>query len=86
MLFVLGGGFAISKGIMSSNLDDLIGEHLRGLRGLNELLILFLVCLFAENVTEFTANVAIATIVLPILVQLVIFQIIFKMLVDFRVN
>lgn len=85
MLFVLGGGFAISKGITSSNLDELIGEQLKGLKELNELLVLFLVCLFAEYVTEVTANVAISTIILPILVQLVVLLFLCILLTNFWV-
>ncbi|XP_046474503.1 protein I'm not dead yet-like [Neodiprion pinetum] len=70
LLFVLGGGFAISQGSTSSGLSDLLGNALSGLESLPPVATLFVICLIIQTVTEFTANVAIANIVLPVVAEL----------------
>ncbi|XP_063979445.1 protein I'm not dead yet isoform X2 [Diachasmimorpha longicaudata] len=70
LLFVLGGGFAIASGSTDSGLSTTLGESLSGLKGLNEIVILLIVCTFAEMVTELTANVAVANIILPVLAEM----------------
>ncbi|XP_015118464.1 protein I'm not dead yet [Diachasma alloeum] len=70
LLFVLGGGFAIATGSTESGLSTMLGESLSGLKGLNEIMILLIVCTFAETVTELTANVAVANIILPVLAEM----------------
>lgn len=72
LLFVLGGGFAIATGSSSSGLSKMLGNSLSGLKDYNSFTILVLVCLFAECVTELTANVAVANIILPVLAEMVI--------------
>lgn len=68
---MLGGGFAISAGSTSSGLSQMLGKSLIGLEKINVVAILLIVCLFAENVTELTANVAVANIILPVLAEMV---------------
>lgn len=68
---VLGGGFAISAGSTSSGLSEMLGQSLSGLQKINVVAILIIVCLFAETVTELTANVAVANIILPVLAEMV---------------
>ncbi|XP_043285688.1 protein I'm not dead yet-like [Venturia canescens] len=70
LILVLGGGFAIAAGSTSSGLSVELGQTLQGLRFMNSIVILFLVCLFAESVTELTANVAVANIILPVLAEM----------------
>lgn len=71
LIFVLGGGFAISAGSTTSGLSAMLGQSLIGLQKINLLAILLLVCFVAENVTELTANVAVANIILPVLAEMV---------------
>lgn len=70
LIFVLGGGFAISAGSTSSGLSGMLGQYLIGLQKINVVAILLIVCFFAENVTELTANVAVANIILPVLAEM----------------
>ncbi|CAL1679279.1 unnamed protein product [Lasius platythorax] len=70
LIFVLGGGFAISEGSTTSGLSAMLGQSLIGLQKINVVAILLIVCLFAENVTELTANVAVANIILPVLAEM----------------
>lgn len=75
LIFVLGGGFAIATGSTKSGLSKWLGESLTGLSSLNVVAILFMVCLFSGTVTELTSNVAVATIILPVLAEMVILRI-----------
>lgn len=74
LILVLGGGFAIAAGSTSSGLSVKLGQTLEGLRFMNSIVMLFIVCLFAESVTELTANVAVANIILPVLAEMVSFH------------
>jgi len=71
LIFVLGGGFAISAGSTSSGLSRMLGKSLIGLENIKIEAILVIVCFFAENVTELTSNVAVANIILPVLAEMV---------------
>lgn len=71
LIFVLGGGFAIATGSADSGLSTMLGEALGRLKNINVIATLFIVCLFAEIVTELTANVAVANIILPVLAEMV---------------
>ncbi|CAK9815988.1 Protein I'm not dead yet [Anthophora plagiata] len=70
LMFLLGGGFAISKGSVASGLAKKMGEALVPLKSLPPVLILFLVSLFVGTITEFTSNVGIANITLPVVAQM----------------
>ncbi|OAD57864.1 Protein I'm not dead yet [Eufriesea mexicana] len=70
LMFLLGGGFAISKGSIASNLARKIGEAMVPLRYLPPVLVLFLVSLLIGTITEFTSNVGIANITLPVIAQM----------------
>ncbi|XP_012251937.2 protein I'm not dead yet [Athalia rosae] len=72
LMFVLGGGFALSSGSTSSGLSTVLGNSLTGLQNLHSIAILFIVCLLAESVTELTANVAVANVILPVLAELAV--------------
>lgn len=71
LIFILGGGFAIASGSQSSGLSNKLGYALTGLQGMSSICILFVVCVFAETVTELTSNVAVANIILPVLAEMV---------------
>ncbi|XP_053981429.1 protein I'm not dead yet [Hylaeus volcanicus] len=70
LMFLLGGGFAISRGSIASCLAKRIGGALVPLRYLPSELILFFVSLFIGTITEFTSNVGIANITLPVIAQM----------------
>lgn len=71
LMFLLGGGFAISKGSIASGLARKVGEALIPLRHLPPFLILLIVSFFIGTITEFTSNVGIANITLPVIAQMV---------------
>lgn len=50
----------------------MLGTALSGLKTLPPLLLLFVVCLTAQILTEFTSNVAIANIMLPVLAEMAV--------------
>lgn len=73
LMFLLGGGFAISRGSVASCMAKRVGEALLPLRYLPPIVILALVCFFEGTITEFTSNVGIANITLPVIAQMVHF-------------
>ncbi|XP_025162254.1 protein I'm not dead yet-like [Harpegnathos saltator] len=70
LIFLLGGGFAISRGTVNSCLAKKVGESMLPLQHLPPIVILFLVCLLIGTITEFTSNVGIANITLPVIAQM----------------
>lgn len=70
LIFLLGGGFALAEGGRVSGMSALLGNALAGLKELPTLLLLFVVCLAAQIFTEFTSNVAVANIMLPVLAEM----------------
>lgn len=72
LIFLLGGGFALAEGGKVSGMSALLGQSLSGLKTLPPLVLLFAVCLTAQTLTEFTSNVAICNIMLPVLAEMAI--------------
>nr|XP_050850092.1 protein I'm not dead yet-like [Vespula vulgaris] len=70
LMFLLGGGFAISKGSVHSSLARLIGQSLTPLKTLPPIIIMACICFFVGMITEFTSNVGIANITLPVIAQM----------------
>ncbi|XP_024939277.1 protein I'm not dead yet [Cephus cinctus] len=70
LMFLLGGGFAISQGSNASCLSKRIGDSLEPLKNLPPLLILCIVCISANTMTEFTSNAGVANIILPVVAQM----------------
>lgn len=71
LIFLLGGGFAISRGTVASCLAKKIGASMLPLEKLPPILMLTVVCLLVGTITEFTSNVGIANITLPVIAQMV---------------
>lgn len=67
LLVVLGGGFAMARGVEASGLSGLIGDNLRGAPELPPFLVMLAVCLVSVALTEVASNVATASILLPLL-------------------
>ncbi|CAH2093450.1 unnamed protein product [Euphydryas editha] len=70
LLFLLGGGFALAEGSKATGLSTIIGSKLAGLHGLSPPLVLLVVVLVTQFITEFTSNVAIANLILPVLANM----------------
>ncbi|XP_063832890.1 protein I'm not dead yet isoform X2 [Ostrinia nubilalis] len=70
LLFLLGGGFALAEGSKATGLSSMIGSSLHGLHGLPHSLVLLVVVLVTQFITEFTSNVAIANLILPVLANM----------------
>ncbi|XP_011495412.1 PREDICTED: protein I'm not dead yet-like, partial [Ceratosolen solmsi marchali] len=70
LMFLLGSGFAISKGSNTSCLAKKVGQLLIPLKNYPPILVLFLTLLFISSITEFTSNIGIANIVLPVIAQM----------------
>ncbi|CAH0713487.1 unnamed protein product, partial [Brenthis ino] len=70
LLFLLGGGFALAEGSKATGLSAMIGSSLNGLHGLPPALVLLVVVLVTQFITEFTSNVAIANLILPVLANM----------------
>ncbi|KAL2728039.1 protein I'm not dead yet [Vespula maculifrons] len=70
LIFLLGGGFAISKGSNKSCLAMKIGHLLLPLKHLHPISLLCIVLLFIGTLTEITSNVGTANIVIPIVAHM----------------
>lgn len=66
-MFLLGGGFALAEGGKVSGMSKMLGASLVVFQDLPFLVLLFLICLVCQTLTEFTSNVAIANVILPVL-------------------
>ena len=67
VLLLIGGGFALASGFVSSGLSEHLAKVLRDFGHLPAIAILLLVCLLITFLTELTSNVATATMFLPVL-------------------
>lgn len=67
IILFFGGGFALAKGFTSSGLSEFIGERFTGMTHLSPILMIFIVALAVNFLTELTSNTATAQMILPIL-------------------
>ena len=67
VLFLLGGGFAISKGFTDSGLSIVIANALAGLEGMSLTAIIYVISLVVIFLTELTSNTATASLMVPII-------------------
>ncbi|XP_055320742.1 protein I'm not dead yet-like [Sitodiplosis mosellana] len=72
LFFLLGCGFALARGSKASGMSKMLGSKLSSLGGLPFLVLLFLICLFTQIITEFISSIAIVNVILPILAELAI--------------
>eukprot|EP00850_Spirogloea_muscicola_P019180 SM000185S04039 [mRNA] locus=s185:125856:130483:+ [translate_table: standard] len=72
IVLLLGGGFALSKGVAESGLAEDIGERLHVLEHLPTVLLTLVVVLCVCFTTEFSSNSATATVFLPLLAHVAI--------------
>ncbi|CAF4637272.1 unnamed protein product, partial [Rotaria sp. Silwood1] len=62
-----GAGLAIAEGFKASNLSDTIATFLQFIVGASDITIIFIIIVLSAIFTEFTSNLACATILFPIL-------------------
>ena len=67
IIFLLGGGFALSKGFQESGLSRIITERVRMASGANFNALVVGSCVLACFITNFMSNIAVANILLPAL-------------------
>lgn len=71
LVFLLGSGFAVSKGSSVSGLALKLGLALVPLKELPPTLMLGVVLFFVSTMTEFTSNVGTANLLLPVVAHMV---------------
>jgi sodium-dependent dicarboxylate transporter 2/3/5 len=69
---LLGGGFALAEGGKVSGMSKMLGESLQVFKTFDFLVLLLLICIVCQTLTEFTSNVAIANVILPVLAEMAI--------------
>ncbi len=67
IILLFGGGFALAKGFVSSGLSEFIGASFKGVGHLSPVLMILLVAIFINFLTELTSNTATTEMILPIL-------------------
>lgn len=70
LIFLLGGGFALAEASKVSGMSELIADHLHGFATLPRFWVMVISCLFATLLTQFSSNVAVANVVLPVLAEM----------------
>lgn len=70
ILLLFGGGLAIAEGFKTSGLAGWIGAQLSVLDGVSFILMLAMIVLFVNFLTEVTSNTATATMILPVMASL----------------
>ncbi|XP_074046610.1 Na(+)/citrate cotransporter isoform X2 [Macrotis lagotis] len=66
IVLLLGGGFAIAKGCEVSGLSEWMGEQMEPLKALPPTILVILLTSLIASFTEYTSNIATATLFLPI--------------------
>jgi sodium-dependent dicarboxylate transporter 2/3/5 len=72
-MFLLGGGYALAAGVKSSGLSDFLGEKMTHMTVLPHWLFVAISILLVAFLTEFSSNVATASIFIPIICGVVCF-------------
>ncbi|CAG9803915.1 unnamed protein product [Chironomus riparius] len=70
LVFLLGGGFALAEGGKESGMSQMVGKSLQVFQNLHYLALILLICVICQILTEFTSNVAITNIILPVLAEM----------------
>lgn len=70
LIFLLGGGFALAEASKVSGMSHMIAEHLRGFASLPKFYVMMISGLMATILTQFSSNVAVANVVLPVLAEI----------------
>ncbi|XP_076255030.1 tricarboxylate transporter protein I'm not dead yet isoform X2 [Rhynchophorus ferrugineus] len=70
LIFLLGGGFSLAEASKASGMSQLIADHLHGVAMLPRFWVMAISCMFATFLTQFSSNVAVANVVLPVLAEM----------------
>lgn len=70
ILILMGGGFAMAKGVQASGLSTVIGEQLVILNVLPKVSVVFVICISTAMLTEVASNTATASVLMPVLNKL----------------
>lgn len=71
IIFLFGGGFALSKGVEVSGLSLWIAQNCLGLQGLNQWVMVFALCLITTLFSEFASNTATVSLFMAILIPII---------------
>ena len=66
ILFLFSGGFALNQGFTDSQLDQWLGDTLKGLTNLPEFALILVICIVTSVLSNIASNTACANILLPI--------------------
>ena len=66
ILFLFSGGFALNQGFTDSQLDQWLGDRLKGLTKLPEFALILVICLVTSVLSNIASNTACANILLPV--------------------
>ncbi|MBK7630584.1 MAG: SLC13/DASS family transporter [Ignavibacteriales bacterium] len=67
IILLFGGGFALATAFSSSGLSEYIGNNLRGLSNIPTFVLILIICVIINFLTELTSNTATTQMILPIL-------------------
>lgn len=67
IILLFGGGFALAKGFTDTGLAAYIGNHFEGMHYMSPIILVMLVALTNNFLTEFTSNTASAQMILPVM-------------------
>ncbi|GFN79942.1 solute carrier family 13 member 2, partial [Plakobranchus ocellatus] len=71
VIILLGGGFALARGVAVSGLSHWLADKLSSLDYLDKWVLNLVLCLIVAAATEVTSNTATATLLMPIMANLV---------------
>ena len=72
LVLLLGGGFALAEGFVTSGLSETLAEELSLLKALPVFLVMFLCVLAVSFITEVMSNTAAVSIILPVVAKLAV--------------
>ena len=72
IVLLLGGGYTMAKAAKDSGLSEWLGTQMKVFGGLPVPLMVLIVCIMTSALTEMSSNVATASIILPVLKDMVI--------------
>ncbi|MFO7446818.1 MAG: SLC13 family permease [Ignavibacteriaceae bacterium] len=72
IILLFGGGFALAEGFIDTGLAEYIGSHFKGLHYMSPLLMLLIVGITNNFLTEFTSNTASAQMILPVMASVAV--------------
>ncbi|XP_067673855.1 Na(+)/citrate cotransporter-like [Haliotis asinina] len=70
LYLLFGAGFSLAKASQVSGLSDWIGEKLQVFADLNPYVTMLIICYIVSFVTQFMSNVALATLMMPIMAKM----------------